>query len=181
MGVATIAMAGARFAIKTLAAGAATVAGSLVVKDAVSANADHIVPPDYPFSHKGFLGGFDAASIRRGHQVYTNVCATCHSMNLMAYRNLVDVCYTEDEVRAMCEELEVQDGPNDEGEMFDRPAKLSDPWTAPYKSEEEARYANNEAYPPDLSLMAKARMDKEDYIFALLLGYRDPPAGVSVN
>merc|ERR1712086_696387 len=77
------------------AAGAATIAGSLIVKDAVSANADHIDPPDYPFSHKGWIGGFDASAIRRGHQVYTNVCATCHSMNLMAYRNLVDVAYAE--------------------------------------------------------------------------------------
>jgi ubiquinol-cytochrome c reductase cytochrome c1 subunit len=171
----------ARVTFKAFAAGAATIAGSLVVKDAVSANADHIDPPDYPFSHKGWIGGFDASAIRRGHQVYTNVCATCHSMNLMAYRNLVDVCYTEDEVKAMCEELEVEDGPNDEGEMFDRPAKLHDMWLAPYKSEEEARYSNNGAYPPDLSLMAKARMYKEDYIFALLLGYREPPAGISVN
>ena len=79
----------------------AVVAASLVVKDAVSANADHIDPPDYPFSHKGWIGGFDASAIRRGHQVYTNVCATCHSMNLMAYRNLVDVAYTEDEVKPM--------------------------------------------------------------------------------
>lgn len=161
-------------------AGAAVAAGAVSIKE-VMCNADHIVPPDYPFNHKGFLGGFDASSIRRGYQVYTNVCATCHSMNLMAYRNLVDVCYTEDEVKEFCDEVEVMDGPNDEGEMFERPAKLSDHWVPPYKSEEEARYANNGAYPPDLSLMAKARMDKEDYIFALLLGYREPPAGVSVN
>lgn len=144
------------------------------------ANADHIPPPDYPFDHKGFLGAFDASAIRRGHQVYTNVCASCHSMNLLAYRNLVDVCYTEDEVREMCEELEVEDGPNDEGEMFDRPAKLADHFVAPYRNEEEARYSNNGAYPPDLSLIAKARMDKEDYIFALLTGYREPPGGISV-
>jgi len=146
----------------------------------VEASADHIVPPNYPFSHKGFLGAFDAAAIRRGHQVYTNVCATCHSMNLLAYRNLVDACYTEEEVKEMCEEIEVEDGPNDEGEMFERQAKLSDAWVAPYKNEEEARFANNGAYPPDLSLMAKARMDQEDYIFALLTGYREPPAGVSL-
>jgi len=180
MGVSILRMSATVRGLKAAAKVTGLVAGSLVAKDAVSASDDHIVPPIYPFSHKGFMGGFDAAAIRRGHQVYTNVCATCHSMNLMAYRNLVDVCYTEDEVRAMCEEIEVEDGPNDEGEMFDRPAKLSDPWAAPYKNEEEARFANNGAYPPDLSLMAKARMDQEDYIFALLTGYREPPAGVSV-
>jgi len=167
-------------AAKAAASVAGVVAGSLILKDSVEASADHIVPPNYPFSHKGFLGAFDAAAIRRGHQVYTNVCATCHSMNLLAYRNLVDACYTEEEVKEMCEEIEVEDGPNDEGEMFERQAKLSDAWVAPYKNEEEARFANNGAYPPDLSLMAKARMDQEDYIFALLTGYREPPAGVSL-
>merc|ERR1711977_250206 len=159
---------------------AAALAGGLAIEE-VNASADRILPESFPFSHKGIFSAYDMASVRRGHQVYMNVCATCHSMNLMAYRNLVDVCYTEEEVREMCEEVEVEDGPNDEGEMFERPAKLSDPWPEPYKSEEEARYANNGAYPPDLSLMAKARMDKEDYIFALLTGYRDPPSGISVN
>jgi len=170
----------ARATAKAAATISGVLAGSLLVKDAVEASADHIVPPDHPFSHKGFFGGFDASAIRRGHQVYVNVCSTCHSMNLLAYRNLVDVCYTEEEVKEMCEDLEVEDGPNDEGEMFERPAKLSDNWVAPYKNEEEARFSNNGAYPPDLSLMVKARMDAEDYIFSLLLGYREPPSGVSV-
>jgi len=154
-------------------------AGSGLVGTAMC-NADHIPPPDYPFTHTGFLGGFDASAIRRGHQVYTNVCSTCHSMNLMCYRNLVDVCYTEEEVREMAEDVEVVDGPNDEGEMFERPGKLSDPWPLAYLSEEEARFSNGGAYPPDLSLMAKARMDKENYIFSLLTGYREPPSGVTV-
>ena len=69
-------------------------------------------------------------------QVYANVCATCHSMNLLAYRNFVDNCYTEDEVRTMCEDVEVTDGPNDEGEMFERPAKLSDNLISPYPNEQ---------------------------------------------
>jgi len=178
MGIAEFTMA-AR-ALRFATASSAAIAGAVFSTSEVHANADHIIAPEYPFSHKGFLGGFDAGAIRRGHQVYTNVCASCHSMNLLAYRNLVDVCYTEDEVKTICDDLEVEDGPNDEGEMFDRPAKLSDKFVDPYKNEEEARFCNNGAYPPDLSLMAKARMEGEDYIFALLTGYREEPAGVSV-
>jgi len=159
------------------AAGAVLVAGAT---DQVHASADRILPEAFPFNHKGTFSSYDMAAVRRGHQVYTNVCATCHSMNLLAYRNLVDNCYTEDEVRTMCEDVEVTDGPNDEGEMFERPAKLSDHWVPPYPNEEAARFANGGALPPDLSLMAKARPGGEDYIFALLTGYREAPAGISV-
>merc|ERR1711907_436250 len=172
------------FRLPKLAKFAAAAAGSAafvgMAADEVQASADRILPESYPFSHKGFFQAYDMASVRRGHHVYMNVCATCHSMNLLAYRNLVDTCYTEAEVREMCEEVEVTDGPNDEGEMFDRPAKLSDHWVPPYKNEAEARFSNNGAYPPDLSLMAKARPEGEDYIFALLTGYREAPAGVNV-
>mmetsp|Transcript_9894 Transcript_9894/g.45063 ORF Transcript_9894/g.45063 Transcript_9894/m.45063 type:complete len:297 (-) Transcript_9894:14418-15308(-) len=135
----------------------------------------------YPWPHEGMFDSYDHASIRRGHQVYQQVCAACHSLNLVAYRNLVGVCYTEDEVKAMAEEIEVTDGPDDTGEMFDRPGKLSDRLPAPYANEEGARYANNGAYPPDLSLITKARHDGQNYVFSLLLGYREPPAGVSVR
>jgi ubiquinol-cytochrome c reductase cytochrome c1 subunit len=159
------------------AAGAALVAGAT---DQVNASADRIMPESFAFNHKGTFSSYDMASVRRGHQVYTNVCATCHSMNLLAYRNLVDNCYTEEEVRTMCEDVEVIDGPNDEGEMFERPAKLSDKWVPPYPNEEAARFANGGALPPDLSLMAKARPGGEDYIFALLTGYREAPAGINV-
>jgi len=146
----------------------------------VNASADRIVPESYPWNHHGWFESYDMASVRRGHQVYANVCATCHSMNLLAYRNFVDNCYTEDEVRTMCEDVEVTDGPNDEGEMFERPAKLSDNLISPYPNEQAARFANGGALPPDLSLMAKARTEGEDYIFILLTGYREAPAGVNV-
>ena len=76
---------------------------------------------------------------------------------------------------------EVEDGPNDEGENFTRPGRLSDPLPRPYANEEAARYANGGAYPPDLSLITKARHDGQNYVFSLLLGYRDPPAGVNVR
>merc|ERR1719473_1928104 len=164
--------------VAKVAAGGATLAALSATQ--IDASADRILPEEYPFNHKGWFQAYDMMSVRRGHQVYTNVCATCHSMNLLAYRNLVDVCYTEEEVRAMCEELEVQDGPNDEGEMFDRPAKLSDKWVKPYPNDEAARFANGGALPPDLSLIAKARPGGEDYIFAILTGYREAPPGVTV-
>merc|ERR1711907_581064 len=166
--------------VKRIAAASATAAGAVFAVEEVFASEDCIHPQNYAFNHKGWFQAYDMAAVRRGHQVYTNVCATCHSMNLLAYRNLVDNCYTEEEVRTMCEDVEVTDGPNDEGEMFERPAKLSDHWVPPYPNEEAARFANGGALPPDLSLMAKARPGGEDYIFALLTGYREAPAGISV-
>ena len=96
-------------------------------------------------------------SIRRGHQVYREVCSSCHSLDRIAWRNLVGVSHTADEARTMAEELEYQDGPDDQGEMFMRPGKLADYMPPPYPNEEAARAANGGALPPDLSLMAKAR------------------------
>lgn len=96
-----------------------------------------------------------ANRIRRGHQVYQEVCASCHSMSLISYRDLVGVAYTEDETKAMAAEIEVVDGPNDEGEMYTRPGKLSDRFPQPYANEAAARFANGGAYPPDLSLITK--------------------------
>jgi cytochrome c1 len=96
-------------------------------------------------------------SIRRGYQVYREVCASCHSLDRIAWRNLVGVSHTQAEARTMAEEVEYTDGPNDEGEMFQRPGKLSDYMPPPYPNPEAARAANAGALPPDLSLMAKAR------------------------
>ncbi|KAG0622850.1 hypothetical protein M758_3G128700 [Ceratodon purpureus] len=135
----------------------------------------------YPWSHNGVLSGYDHASIRRGHQVFQQVCAACHSASLVAYRDLIGVAYTEDEVKCLAAEVEIEDGPNDEGEMYSRPGKPSDHFQNPYPNEQAARFANGGAYPPDLSLITKARHDGQNYVFALLLGYREPPAGVSVR
>ncbi|KAF9045706.1 hypothetical protein BDZ89DRAFT_1007935 [Hymenopellis radicata] len=138
-------------------------------------------PPVYPWPQKGLLDTFDHASIRRGYQVYREVCAACHSLDRIAWRTLVGVSHTADEARAMAEEVEYQDGPNDEGEMFMRPGKLADYMPPPYPNEEAARAGNAGALPPDLSLMAKARHGGPDYIFALLTGYVDAPAGVEIR
>ncbi|GFY83073.1 cytochrome C1 family [Actinidia rufa] len=102
-------------------------------------------------------------------------------MSLISYRDLVGVAYTEEETKAMAAEIEVVDGPNDEGEMFTRPGKLSDRFPQPYSNEQAARFANGGAYPPDLSLITKARHNGQNYVFALLTGYRDPPAGISIR
>ncbi len=115
------------------------------------------------------------------YQVFQQVCAACHSASLVAYRDLIGVAYTEDEVKVLASEVEVQDGPNDEGDMYSRPGKPSDHFQNPYPNENAARFANGGAYPPDLSLITKARHNGQNYVFALLTGYRDPPAGVSVR
>jgi ubiquinol-cytochrome c reductase cytochrome c1 subunit len=124
---------------------------------AMTAAEEGLHAPHFPWSHYGALNGFDHSSIRRGYQVYREVCSTCHSLDRIAWRNLVGVSHTVDEVKAMAEEVEYEDGPNDEGEMFQRPGKLADGMPKPYKNEEAARAGNAGALPPDLSLITKAR------------------------
>jgi len=145
------------------------------------ASSDSVHPPKMPWAHRRFYQTYDHASIRRGFQVYRAVCASCHSMNSIAYRHLIDVCLTTDEAKIISAQAEIADGPNDEGEMFKRPGKIIDHLPPPYENDEMARYINNGALPPDLSLIIKARHYGEDYIYALLTGYRDPPAGVNVK
>jgi len=160
------------------AAAGVAVAGGALASTMLLCDDDALHPPSQPWDFSGFLSSYDAASVRRGHQVYVQVCASCHGLSAIAYRNMAGVCYTEEEVKAMAEDTDVMDGPNDEGEMFERPGKPSDYFPSPYPNEEAARFANNGAYPPDLSLIMKARHNGPNYIFALLTGYKDPPAGI---
>ncbi|CAG9465579.1 unnamed protein product [Pedinophyceae sp. YPF-701] len=160
------------------AAGVAVLAGPAVFAD----EAEHgLESPPYAWSHAGLWDSYDVAAIRRGHQVYQQVCAACHSMEYIHWRDLVGVAYTEEEAKALAQDVEVEDGPNDQGENYFRPGRLSDPLPKPYKNEEHARYANGGAYPPDLSLITKARHDGQNYVFSLLLGYREPPEGISIR
>jgi len=139
---------------------------------------DHIPSLDYGWSHHGAMSSYDYKSIRRGFQVYRQVCASCHSVSGIAFRNLVGVTHDEASAKKIAASYEsIIDGPNDAGEMFERPGKLSDKIPGPYKNEQEARAANGGAYPPDLTLMVKARHYGVDYIVALLTGYVDAPAG----
>jgi len=138
-------------------------------------------PPHLPWSHSGLFDSLDHASIRRGYQVYKQVCAACHSMRYLAYRNLVNVSHTEEEAKAEAEEVQVQDGPDELGNMFMRPGKLSDYFPRPWPNDAAAAAANNGAIPPDLSFITLARHGGEDYIYHLLNGYCDPPAGIELR
>jgi len=159
--------------------GAAGLAYAL--NESVKANDLVAHPPTFPWNHNGYFESMDASSIRRGYEVYKNVCSACHSMKYVAYRNLIGVSHTEAEAKAEAESVQVVDGPNDSGEMFERPGKLSDYFPAPYANDEAARSANNGALPPDLSYITSARHGGENYIFSLLTGYVDPPAGINVR
>jgi len=132
--------------------------------------------PKHNWSFKGLTGTFDKSAVQRGFKVYREVCSGCHSMSLLYYRDLIDIGFSNEEVKAIAAEYTVIDGPNDEGEMFERPARPSDRFVPPFSNKQEARVSNNGSYPPDLSVITKARKRGPDYIFNLLLGYTEPPA-----
>jgi ubiquinol-cytochrome c reductase cytochrome c1 subunit len=136
------------------------------------------------WSFKGLFGKFDRGSLQRGYQVYTEVCAACHSMKYLSYRNLAEKGGPEFPIiqaKAIAASFEVVDGPNADGEMFTRPAKLSDKFVMPYENEKAAQAANGGAYPPDMSVLVKARGGGVDYIYSLLQGYEDAPSGVTLD
>ncbi|KIL95083.1 hypothetical protein FAVG1_02015 [Fusarium avenaceum] len=135
----------------------------------------------YPWVHNKWFKTFDHQALRRGFQVYQEVCQSCHSLSRVPYRTLVGSVLTVDEAKALAEENEYPGEPDEQGEIQMRPGKLADYMLPPYKNEEAARFANNGALPPDLSLIIKARHGGCDYIFSLLTGYpEEPPAGVQV-
>ncbi len=162
--------------------------------------------PHYPLKHprhvdwtfSGPFGTFDPQQLQRGFQVYREVCASCHSLDLVAFRTLASEegpHFSEAEVKALAAEYDITDGPDDDGEMFDRPGIPADRIPAPFANKNAAAASNNGAYPPDLSLVAKSRAVERgfpmfiidaftqyqesgpDYIYSLLTGYEDPPAG----
>ena len=149
---------------------------------------------DWTFA--GIFGHYDDAQLQRGFQVYREVCSSCHSMNYVYYRNLAEEGgpgFTVEEVKVIASEDMIIDGPDDYGEMFERPGKPSDTFVSPYANQNEARASNGGAYPPDFSVLAKARSTLRgfpwwfvdlftgyqeqgvDYIYALLNGYSEPP------
>ena len=147
-----------------------------------SEEAKKLLSTDWSF--KGYFGKFDRASLQRGYQVYSEVCASCHSMKYLSYRNLSEEGgpeFSEKQAKSIAANFEVIDGPNDDGEMFTRPAKLSDKFVNPYKNDKEAMASNGGAYPPDMSVLVKARSGGADYIYSLLLGYEDPPSGITLD
>jgi ubiquinol-cytochrome c reductase cytochrome c1 subunit len=163
-----------------VAAGLLAGAAATVTSTPVLAAGEETHLPDTHFSFDGIFGHFDRASAQRGFQVYKEVCATCHSMHLMSYRNLRELGLSDAEVRGIAATVQIEDGPNDEGAMFERPGRPSDRFRSPFPNERAARASNNGALPPDLSVIAKAREGGAHYIHALLTGYEDPPAGVTL-
>ena len=158
---------------------------SLVFGLSVKSNsADKIEYLTTDWSFKGLFGKFDRGALQRGYQVYTEVCSSCHSMKYLSYRNLAEKGGPEfsiAEAKAIAASFEVTDGPNDDGEMFTRPGKLSDKFVMPYDNVKAAQAANGGAYPPDMSVLVKARGGGVDYIYSLLQGYEDPPVGMSLD
>ena len=136
------------------------------------------------WSFKGIFGTFDRASLQRGYQVYQEVCSGCHSVQYLSYRNLSEKGGPEfsiEEAKAIAAQFEVTDGPNSDGEIFMRPGRLSDKFVKPYSNVEASKAANDGAYPPDMSVLAKARKGGADYIYSLLLGYEEPPEGFEIE
>ena len=141
-------------------------------------------PIKVKWSFKGLTGKFDRASLQRGFQVYKEVCSSCHSMQYLSYRNLGESGgpeFTEEEVKAIAASIEIDDGPDSQGEMFTRPGRPSDKFKSPYPNVNASIAANGGAYPPDMSVLVKARSGGVDYIYSLLQGYVDPPPGVKLD
>jgi cytochrome c1 len=159
-------------------------------------------PPRQSWSFSGPFGTFDRAQLQRGFKVYREVCASCHGLEKLSFRNLSQPGgpgFTDGQVRTLATEYKVMDGPNEAGEMFERPARPSDRFPKPFPNAEAAKAANNGAVPPDFSVIAKARTYERgfpfylfdivtqyqeqgvDYITALLLGYEEPAKGVTVE
>lgn len=133
------------------------------------------------WSFEGFLGTVDRPSAQRGFQVFKQVCASCHSLQYMSFRNLESIGFSPEEVKAIAAEYNIKDGPNEAGDMFERPGRASDHFPSPYANDNAAKAANNHALPPDLSLIIKARVDGANYVYSLLTGYKKAPADFKMS
>jgi cytochrome c1 len=157
---------------------AAALAGFAMIAPATAAEDDTVIV-DQRWSFSGPFGTFDRAQLQRGFKVYQEVCASCHAMHLVHYRNLGESGgpeFSEAAVKAIAASVQVEDGPNDEGEMFERPGRPSDAFVSPFRNAQEARAANNGTVPPDLSVIAKGREHGANYLYSLLIGYGEAPA-----
>jgi len=182
---------------------ALVIAGGLVIGSGGNARAEEQeAPPTLKWSFSGPFGKYDRGSLQRGLKIYKEVCSACHSLNYIAFRNLADPGgpgYSEAQAAGLAAEYKIKDGPNDAGEMFERPGRPADYFPAPFPNEQAARAANGGAAPPDLSLIAKARSYERgfpfflfdffsqfqeqgpNYVAAILQGFEEkPPAGVTI-
>jgi cytochrome c1 len=143
--------------------------------------AEGVELPKQEWSFNGVFGKFDKEQVQRGFQVYKEVCSTCHSLNYIAFRNLEALGYSEDQIKSLAAEYQIEDGPDDSGDMFKRKGKPSDYFPRPFPNDQAARASNGGALPPDLSVIVKARKGGPDYVYNLLLGYDTPPADMHMN
>ena len=179
---------------------AATLGFAVVGADAHAASYPKLKPKEVDWTFAGPFGSWDQAQLQRGLKVYTEVCSACHSLNYIYFRNLAGLGFTDEQIKAFASTYQVVDGPNEDGEMFERPGQPTDRFPAPYPNTQAARAANGGAYPPDQSLIAKARAPERgfptfifdiftmyaengpDYLYSLLTGYgKEPPTGTEVQ
>jgi len=159
----------------------ALIAALVLVGGSARAQEEAPRPPHQVWSFEGVFGTYDRAALQRGFQVYKEVCAACHAVKHLAFRDLAEIGYSEDQVKGIAAQVQVTDGPNDSGEMFQRPGRPSDPIPGPFANDQAARAANNGALPPDLSLITKAREGGADYVDAIMTGFKDAPAAMKMN
>ena len=159
--------------IATIAAATLLVLGPAAGHVALAAEGA-LEPIGRSWPHAGLFGTYDRPAAQRGLQVYREVCSVCHSLDYIAFHNLTALGLSEDATRSLASEYTVSDGPDDEGEMFERPGQLTDHFPPPYPNEQAARAANGGALPPDLSLLTKARPEGTDYL--VLVRHGDPAA-----
>ena len=152
-------------ALASLGAGAMAVSA-----ESVSASEAEQHPPQLHWHFEGPFGTYDRAAAQRGYQVYAEVCSACHSLQLLAYRNLMELDLTENQVKSLIKDIQVPDL-GDDGQPLERPARLSDPFKKPFPNPAAAAAANNGKAPPDLSLIVKAREGGPDYVHGILTGY----------
>ena len=142
--------------------------------------AEEVVLPKQDWSFNGVFGQFDKEQLQRGFQVYKEVCSSCHALKYIAFRNLEALGYSEAQIKTLAAEYQIEDGPDDNGDMFKRKGKSSDYLPKPFPNDNAARASNGGALPPDLSLIVKAREGGPDYVYNLLTGYEEAPAGMKM-
>ncbi len=143
--------------------------------DTQKASTDALEPKKAIWPFDGMTGYVDKQAVQRGFQIYSQVCSACHSMNLVAYRDLSKIGFSKEEIKAIASQKQVPDF-DDKGEAVQRPGKPFDHFVPPFPNEDASRAANNGAYPPDLSLIVKAREHGPDYVYSLLTGFGTAPA-----
>jgi ubiquinol-cytochrome c reductase cytochrome c1 subunit len=154
--------------------------GLLIVLSAAVRAQEAPALPHQQWSFDGIFGTYDKAALQRGFQVYKQICSACHPVKHLYFRDLEALGYTPDEIKAIAASYQVTDGPNDQGQMYQRPGRPSDPIPGPFPNDQAAMAANGGALPPDLSMIVKAREGGPDYVYAILTGFTPAPPGFQV-